>query len=115
MGKPGGARIRLGVNKVASITGRRGTAIRCVSGLVWVTQEGDARDYIVPRGLCFIAAGAGRIVINGMAEDNAVEIGVADAAGTSTVAYQPLQIDWERFSWIENAARDARGGCCRAP
>lgn len=108
MGKSCGDRIRLGASEVAAMPGRRGTAIRCVKGLLWVTQEGDARDYLVPCGLCFVAAGAGHIVINGMAGDNAVEIGDADAAGTNTVAYQPLQIDWERFARIESAARDAR-------
>lgn len=114
LGKPSCARIGLGANEVATVPGGRGTSICCVSGLVWVTREGDARDYIVPRGLCFVAASAGRIVINGMAADNAVEIGVAVAAGTCAMAYQPLQIDWERFARIEHTARRARMACLAA-
>jgi hypothetical protein len=107
-GKPPPARVRLGANGVASVPGDRGASICCVSGLVWVTREGDARDYIVPTGLCFVAAGAGRIIINGMAADNVVEIGVAKAVGSCAVAYQPLQIHWERYDHIEHAARRAR-------
>jgi hypothetical protein len=107
-GKPLCTRIGLGANEVMAVPGGRGTSICCVSGLVWVTREGDARDYIVPPGLCFVAANAGRIVINGMAADNVVEMGVAKAAGSCAVVYQPLQINWQRFDQIEHAVRRAR-------
>jgi predicted nucleic acid-binding Zn finger protein len=107
-GKPPRTRIGLGANEVAGMQGAGGTSIRCVRGLVWVTLEGDARDYLVSPGLCFVPARAGRIVINGMAADNVVEINFAAATETRIVPYQPLRIDWERFAQIEQAARRAR-------
>jgi uncharacterized membrane protein len=101
-------RLKLGINEVATIRGGRGMSICCVAGQVWVTREGDARDYIVPRGLCFIAVGEGSIVINGREAGSVVEIGIAQLSGARNLARQPLRVDWERMAQIECAARNAR-------
>jgi hypothetical protein len=102
--KPPGASIDLAANEVISVAGRRGTSIRCVRGQVWLTQEGDMRDYIVPRGLRFVAPRGGRIVVNGTADHSTVEVGDADGAG----AHSMLRIDWQCFAQIESEARRAR-------
>jgi Protein of unknown function (DUF2917) len=108
LGKPRSAGINLGANEVFTVQGRRGTSICCVHGQVWVTQEGDRRDYILPRGLRFIAAGAGRIVINGTADHNTVDVGGAAAAGTAFLVRSALRVDWQCFAHIESEARRAR-------
>ena len=93
------AQIHLAANQVIAIQGRRGTSIRCMHGLVWVTREGDIQDYTVPRGLRFVATGTGRIVVNGAADHSRVEIGYVDWARTGASAY---------FAQIESEARHAR-------
>lgn len=107
-GKAPATHIRLGARETTAIEGCRGLSICCLEGLVWVTREGDVRDYILPPGLRFVAADAGRVVINGMAEDNRVEIGAAPPAGARINACQPLQIDWAHVARIGQLARRAR-------
>jgi Protein of unknown function (DUF2917) len=108
LGKSRGARINLGANEVITVPGRRSTSICCVHGQVWVTREGDLRDYIVPRGLRFVAPGAGRIVVNGTADHSTVEVGSVKVTGASTSVHSALQVDWQCFAQIESEARRAR-------
>ncbi|MEQ1776108.1 MAG: DUF2917 domain-containing protein [Burkholderiales bacterium] len=103
--KSPGAPIDLAANEAISVPGRRGMSIRCVRGQVWVTQEGDMRDYIVPRGLRFVVARGGRIVVNGAADYSTVEVGDAEGVGTGASV---LRVDWQCFALIESEARRAR-------
>ena len=57
-----------------SIAGVRGTVIKTLQGRVWVTQEGDARDYVVPVYGRFFAAREGRIVVSALAEATQIAI-----------------------------------------
>lgn len=105
--KPHDRQIGLNANQVVTIQARHGTSILCVHGQVWITQEGDSRDYIVPRGLRYVAPGPGKIVINGAADHSRIEVGHASARrGIRT--QQPLQINWQCFAHIDSAARRAR-------
>jgi len=97
-GKAPATRIRLGAHKTAGVAGRRGLSIHCLQGLVWVTREGDVRDYILPPGLRSIAADSGRGVVNGMAEDNMVEISDMPTAGARISVCQPLRMDWAHIA-----------------
>jgi hypothetical protein len=56
----------LGQNKPAAIAARRGTVVACLSGELWVTQAGDLRDYIVPRGYLYCSSENGVIVVNSL-------------------------------------------------
>jgi hypothetical protein len=40
-----------------------GYAIRCVSGSLWVTQEGDGRDHVLAAGDEFVIESPGTIVV----------------------------------------------------
>ena len=40
-----------------------GNVIRCLSGSLWVTQEGDARDHVLSAGEEFVIESAGVIVV----------------------------------------------------
>lgn len=106
--KSAGAVVDLAANETASVHGHRGTSIRCVRGQLWVTQEGDSHDYFLPRGVSFVAAGAGRIVVNGVMAHNCAVAGRVLLPGTITPAHQALQYDAKFFSDIEFSARRAR-------
>jgi hypothetical protein len=44
-----------------------GHAIRCLSGTLWVTQEGDGRDYVLAPGDEFVIESTGVIVVQAFA------------------------------------------------
>ena len=59
--------ITLGKYKIWNIEGdRRGDVITCLSGRLWVTQEGDMKDYIVEPGRAFWVTKAGTVVVQAL-------------------------------------------------
>jgi hypothetical protein len=90
-GKAGTQLRDLAAGETHSIAGRRGIVVRCLAGRLWVTQEGDRQDHIVPAGAFYCSAGKGRIVVN------------ADADGTRIAVYrvQPVPAG----EWSRNAVR----------
>jgi hypothetical protein len=62
--------ISLAKHKVWKIDGdRRGDSINCMNGRLWITQEGDLKDYVVEAGQNFWVTKPGSIVIQAL--DNA--------------------------------------------
>jgi hypothetical protein len=55
--------IEITSNQALSVDVAPGTAIQCVSGRLWLTQEGDARDHCIPAGVTFCADRSGRAVL----------------------------------------------------
>ncbi len=45
---------------------RRGDVISCMSGLMWVTQEGDFKDYIVEAGRSFWVTRRGTVIVQAL-------------------------------------------------
>jgi hypothetical protein len=45
---------------------RCGTEIRCLEGVLWITQEGDLTDYIVNCGEKFVVDRKGKVVLQGL-------------------------------------------------
>jgi hypothetical protein len=45
---------------------RCGTEIRCLEGMLWITQEGDLIDHIIERGDKFVVDRKGKVVLQGM-------------------------------------------------
>lgn len=45
---------------------RRGDVIRCLSGSLWVTQEGDLRDYILVPGQDFWVTRTGTVIVQAL-------------------------------------------------
>jgi len=45
---------------------RRGDVISCLHGTLWVTQEGDMRDYIVESGRSFWVTRPGTVVVQAL-------------------------------------------------
>jgi hypothetical protein len=62
--------IMLPKHKLWSIEGdRRGDVISCSSGTLWITQEGDLKDYILYAGKDFWVTKPGAVVVQAL--DNA--------------------------------------------
>ena len=100
-------RLTLAQNAAVSVEARAGTALRSLAGRLWITQEGDARDYIVPAGMRYTAARGGRVVVN--AVDGAAQVAVSwvpDAAGT--LAQNRVSLDYDNITELRRAARVAR-------
>jgi hypothetical protein len=59
--------ITLAKPKMWTIEGdRRGDVISCVSGTLWITQEGDLKDYIVEAGRKFWVTKPGTIIVQAL-------------------------------------------------
>ena len=100
-------RLALAPDVAVSLEARAGTALRSLVGRVWITQEGDARDYIVPAGMRYTAGRSGRVVAN--AVDGAAQVAVSwvpDAAGT--LAHSRVSLDYESITELRRAAGLAR-------
>lgn len=64
----------LAAGDTLSVAGSRGTVIKTLQGRVWVTQEGDPQDYVVPAYGRFNAAREGLIVVSALADATQVAI-----------------------------------------
>ena len=61
--------ILLRKDEILALDGNRcGRLVCCGEGVLWVTQEGDGRDYLLRRGESFQTTLAGRIVVTAMAD-----------------------------------------------
>lgn len=45
---------------------RRGEVISCKSGILWITQEGDLKDYIIEAGRSFWVTRPGTVVVQAL-------------------------------------------------
>ena len=50
-----------------SVAGRRGMTIRIAQGRVWLTRDGDIRDYVLSAGDSMRLDASGRVVLFGLA------------------------------------------------
>jgi hypothetical protein len=76
----------------AALTEARGMAIRCRSGLLWITAECDRRDYVLRAGESLEIFTRGRVVIEAE-RDSEVQLlqqdrdtGIREGARTATAA-----------------------------
>jgi hypothetical protein len=99
----GGER-RIAEGDAASFDVRAGAAIRCVAGKLWLTQEGDVRDYVVPAGTTFCTDRSGRVVVSAI--DGASAVPVFERAPAHCVPGSVAIDSIERFT---DAARKAQG------
>jgi hypothetical protein len=59
--------ISLASHKLWSVEGdRRGDVISCLSGSLWITQQGDLKDYILEAGKNFWVTKPGTIVVQAL-------------------------------------------------
>ncbi len=62
--RTGERQIELLPNQAVSVDAVRGTVVRSLRGSIWLTQEGQWRDYILVAGMSYVSLDAGRIVLN---------------------------------------------------
>lgn len=59
--------ISLSKYRIWTIEGdRRGDVIRCVDGALWITQEGDLKDYVLESGKDFWVTRPGAVVVQAL-------------------------------------------------
>jgi len=71
-------RLELGPDQTVSVPSVIGTTLVCLKGPLWLTQEGEWRDYILVDGMRFVSGAPGKIVVSAL-----------DTAGQALV-YVPL-------------------------
>jgi hypothetical protein len=91
-----------------SITGRRGIVVRCLAGRVWVTQEGDWQDHIVPAGAIYCSAGKGRIVVNADADDTRIAVYRVQPVPAGEWSRNAVRFDADFAGTVHRAARQER-------
>jgi DUF2917 family protein len=106
--RAGERRLDLAPDKTASVAAARGTAVRCLSGRLWLTQEGHWRDYVLVPGVSYVSHGNGKIVLNSPDAASAASIYRIDPAPTSTTCDARLHLDAGVIARIERQARRAR-------
>jgi hypothetical protein len=55
-------------NQSVSVAGRRGMTIRIARGRVWLTRDGDIRDYVLNAGDSMRLDASGRVVLFGLTD-----------------------------------------------
>jgi hypothetical protein len=98
-------RIELAEGLAVSVQGLPGDAIRCVRGNVWLTQEGDWRDYCLVAGVSFCADRRSRIVLSAIDAPGAV-VFEPRAGGAHAIVRGRISID--SLETIVRAAQRAR-------
>jgi len=59
---------KVSLNESRSVAGRRGMTLRIARGRVWITRDGDIRDYVLSAGESMELAAGGRVVLFGLTE-----------------------------------------------
>jgi len=54
--------------KVAVINGSKGKTVTCMSGRLWITQEGDPVDYVLEPNQSLVLVKAGNALVSGFGE-----------------------------------------------
>lgn len=99
--------LELAAGKAAALRGQRGTVVRVLQGRVWLTQDGDARDYVVPQGARFCAAGRGRIVVSAVDGASRIAVTREQPLPEGLWTHNAVRIDAEFIDTLEHAARQA--------
>ncbi|MCM0080482.1 DUF2917 domain-containing protein [Geomonas sp. Red32] len=67
---------------VTVLASRAVAAVWVLSGRVWITRDGDPRDYCIEAGTCFPSPQAGRLVIEAL-EEVSLSVVVQQPASTA--------------------------------
>jgi hypothetical protein len=82
--------ITLAKNKMWSLEGdRRGDVISCVSGTLWITQEGDLKDYVVEADRNFWVTRPGTVVVQAL-DDSKIKYSLNEMQSHIEINRQPI-------------------------
>ncbi len=91
--------IRLAKYKTWSIEGdRRGDVINCLNGLLWITQEGDLKDYVLEAGRDFWVTKPGTVVLQAL-DDSQFKYSLNEMQSHVEVDAQPNQ---PSYRWLRS-------------
>jgi len=71
---PGAHSALLRAGSLMRIEASAGSRVICVRGMVWLTQEQDARDHILSAGETFVCDRAGTVLVNALAHDAVLDL-----------------------------------------
>jgi DUF2917 family protein len=100
--------IDLEAQKAVTVIAHRGTEVRVSGGPVWITQEGDGKDYIVSAGTRFCTGQKGSIVVSALSEASRITVSWTDPARSGGYTRSGVWLDYAQVERIEQAARRAR-------
>lgn len=95
----------LAAGDISRVIGRRGTVIRCLSGLIWVTQDGDPLDHVVPAGARYCSGRSGLIVVSALRDDTRIAVYRVDPLPEADWTYNVVRVD---TGFTERVRREAR-------
>lgn len=99
--------LNLAAGKAVTVRVSRGTVVRSLQGRVWVTQDGDERDHIVPPGACYCAGNRGRIVVSAVDGHSRIAV-YRDCSQLAGIrSNNEVRDDAVFTDTLENAARQA--------
>jgi len=101
----GSTRIQIARNEAVSVLAAIGTAIQCVYGTVWLTQENDTRDHTVPAGTTFCADRAGQAVLTAIDDRASVIVHYGDLFASGRI---PGTVQIDSFEQLTRTARKAQ-------
>jgi len=82
--------VTLAKHKMWSIEGdRRGDVVSCKSGTLWITQEGDLKDYILEAGRDFWVTKPGTIVVQAL-DDSQFKYNLNELKSHIEINSQPI-------------------------
>ena len=85
------SKINLAKYKLWEIEGdRRGDVINCLNGTLWVTQEGDMKDYVLEPGQDFWVTKPGIVVVQAL-ENSQFKYNRKQPQNQVEIHYQPKQ------------------------
>ena len=82
--------VTLNKHKLWNIDGdRRGDVIRCLYGTLWITQEGDLKDYILDAGQEFWVTRSGTVIVQAL-DDSKFQFSLNQAENHIEINQQPF-------------------------
>src|SRR5687767_5252481 len=100
------SRIGIAADGAASVNVDVGDTIRCMRGNIWLTQEGDSRDYALVPGVTFCVSVKGRAVLGAIGEPAIASVTRRDAVEHGCIAPGTVRID--SIAKLADAAKQAQ-------
>ena len=94
-------------NEAVPVEAACGTAVQCLNGTLWLTQEGQWRDFILIAGTTFVSAGDGKIVLSAPQATSMARI-FKKQCSSGLAGAGRLYIDPGAVERLEREARRAR-------
>lgn len=105
--------LELAPDQALTIQAERGTELRVLEGLVWVTQEGHHEDYIVAPGMRFCSGDRGSLVASAVGDASRAVVSWTDPGRAGGYARSGVWFDYGRIERLETEARRLRTATLR--